>query len=330
MPEKKSVNPKIKSRLLAYYQERAQADGEYSYADLAGELGYTKNSSLISQYFAEKYLGDVTKLEKEAERLLTRVEEKAIINDGKQKGEAFNTFVKTSVWRKFYEAAWICHRKGQIGRVVGDSGIGKTTCANEYKRLEPNMTIVIRAHHRYSTKEVFMDIAKQVGVEPRGTVHRMLTEIVEKVKDTDRFLIIDEAEHLHPNTLDEIRQLNDRCGMGILYVGLTKFKSRLETMRGDYEYILNRIKVPSTIKRLSKIDVDALVRSVVPDISDRSVELLREYAGGSARYLENLFFKSLMVAKKRKVLATDDGFEAVITDCDNALREIGQEGNNDE
>ncbi|WP_157452500.1 AAA family ATPase [Chloroherpeton thalassium] len=239
-----------------------------------------------------------------------------------QEPRARFAFTETSVWRKFYEAARLCHLYGEIGRVTGPSGVGKTTAVNEYKRRDDS-AIVIRAHHRYSTREVFVDLCEACHIEPKGTVHRMMRELVTKLHHSARLLILDEAEHLSPSTLDEVRQLNDRAGIGILYVGIDRFRSRLQSLRGDYEYIVNRVKVPASLRKLTLGDAASLCRTVIPELSDECVKLYHRESGGDGRFMENHVFKSLIAARHSSVPVGSEAFAEIIAQTADILLERG-------
>lgn len=304
-------------------QAAAKARGEnYSYADLARELGYAENSSLMSQYFAGKYAGDMVKLERRIEEFLRReVELETLIEESAFEEERFR-FVETSVFKRLNEAAKMCQLRGQIGRLTGDSGRGKTRAVLEYQKRDSGV-IVIQAHKYFTAKEVFREIAYKCGIEPRGTIHTLMLGIVEKLKGTRRLIIIDEAEHLNANTLDEIRQLNDRAGVGVLYVGTEKFKSKITTLRGDYGYIVNRIKVPATLAPITTSDAKLLIGTVIQNPSTAVVKAFQEECMGDVRFMENLVFKAIVAAKNAEVATNSDEFVKIIRDIADILLERG-------
>jgi DNA transposition AAA+ family ATPase len=183
--------------------------------------------------------------------------------------------------------------------------------------------IVIQAHKYFTAKEVFREIAYKCGIEPRGTIHTLMLGIVEKLKGTRRLIIIDEAEHLNANTLDEIRQLNDRAGVGVLYVGTEKFKSKITTLRGDYGYIVNRIKVPATLAPITVSDVKMLVETVIESPSEAVVNAFAKEAMGDVRLLENLVFKAIVAARHSGVSVNSTEFVKIIHDVADILLERG-------
>jgi len=322
----KIANLSVMNQLKEWFERKqaaAKARGEsYSYADLARDLGYAENSSLMSQYFAGKYAGDLVKLERRIVEFLRRESELQELIEWSSLEEERFRFVETSVFKRLNEAAKMCQLRGQIGRLTGESGRGKTRAVLEYARRDSGV-IVIQAHKYFTAKEVFREIAYKCGIEPRGTIHTLMLGIVEKLKGTRRLIIIDEAEHLNANTLDEIRQLNDRAGVGVLYVGTEKFKSKITTLRGDYGYIVNRIKVPATLAPITVSDVKMLVETVIESPSEAVVNAFAKEAMGDVRLLENLVFKAIVAARHSGVSVNSTEFVKIIHDVADILLERG-------
>ncbi len=322
----KIANLNLMNQLKVWFQRKqadAQAKGEnYSYADLARDLGYTENSSLMSQYFAGKYAGNIVLLERRISELLKRESELAtLIEQSTFEDERFK-FVETSVFKRLNEAAKMCQLRGQIGRLTGKSGLGKTRAILEYQKRDSGV-IVIQAHKYFTAKEVFREITAKCGIEARGTIHTMMLAIVEKLKGTRRLIIIDEAEHLNANTLDEVRQLNDRAGVGVLYVGTEKFKSKITTLRGDYGYIVNRIKVPATLAPITILDAKMLIETVIEGVSKEVVKAFYDESAGDVRFMENLVFKTIVAAKNSGVKSDGGDFIQIMKDIADILLEKG-------
>lgn len=209
-------------------------------------------------------------------------------------------FSHTSITNLVYEVAGICLQSGTIGLLTGASGIGKTRSCEEYAAANPGAVIFVRSHLKYNTKDVFADIHKQVGLTGTGSVHRMLLEICSKLDGSKRLIIIDESEHLSASTLDEIRQINDRAAVGVLYVGLDRFRSQLRSMRHEFEYIFNRVRVPAKLGKLTQSDTELLVKSVLPE-ANGLCKVFYAASGGNARILEMLVFNSTRAAINNEV-----------------------------
>lgn len=264
--------------------------GAVSQAQVARECGIS--AALVSQFLNDKYTGDNDKVARDLAAFIVRFK---AASDQPVKNLPF---VPTSVYKAVTEVAQTCHASGIIGLVVGASGLGKTRSIEEYAANNPGV-ILIRAHAKYSVKDVFSDIHIEVGFDGKGNVHRMMRDIEVKLKGTKRLIVIDEAEHLTANTLDEIRQINDRVGVGILYIGLEKFRSQLRTMRTGFEYIVNRVRIPRKLEKLQLADVEKLVSTVLPN-ANGLCKVFHEMSGGNARVLETILFNSFRVSSIKK------------------------------
>lgn len=266
------------------------ATGTISQAQIAAECGIS--TTAVSQFLGEKYTGDNEKVAANLSAFLNRYKSAA------QNPNNQLPFVKTSISRAVFEVADTCHTAGVMGMVVGASGLGKTRSIEQYIFLNPG-TILISAHAKYSVKDVFSDIHRAIGFDGEGNVHRMMRDISNKLKGTNRLIIIDEAEHLSAICLDEIRQINDRARIGVLYVGLEKFRSQVRAMKSGYEYIVNRVKIPRKLGKLMPEDTEMIVKSILPS-ANGLCKVFHEMSGGNARVLETILFNSLRVAKINK------------------------------
>lgn len=55
----------------------------------------------------------------------------------------------------------------------------------------------------------------------------MMRLLVAKLKDTNKLLIMDEAQHLTPKSFDAIRALNDKAHVGLVYSGNPSILKRM-------------------------------------------------------------------------------------------------------
>jgi DNA transposition AAA+ family ATPase len=238
------------------------------------------SQAALSTWCNDKFRGDKTKMERNVRAFLIR-EAQRVTAIAKA-----TPFVETTVARRIHEAAEICHILGRMGLCAGPSGVGKTYAVKEYVKKNPQV-ILIEGHLRMATSDVMREIHRATGGDGRGTVHAMIMEIVAKLKDSGRLIIVDEAEHLHCNTLDQIRRIHDWAGVGVMYVGLDRFRGQVRSLRGDYEYIVNRIAVPVVIEELTKDDVEDLVSAIIPNAKPLMRTFVKQ-SRGNARRLDTL------------------------------------------
>lgn len=248
----------VRRRLSEFMQASKTSAGT-----IARAIGWSPAS--VSQWMGNTYKGDNNGLAYSVAAYLERMEESERLQsalEGYGTGGTFGGFVETSVARRLMEVATRCHLTGTIGLLVGTSGAGKTTAAREYCRRHPDV-IYIDCHHQMSMRDLLLDLHTRLDLKGAGNIHFLLESICAKLDGTKRLIIVDEAEHLHPNTLDQLRKVNDRTGCGVLYVALEQFYYHLQRLgrSPSHEYIVNRVRTPARVDRLSLEDTEAIIRS---------------------------------------------------------------------
>lgn len=272
-----AIDPdQIRERFVAYL-----ADTGIEMATAARGMGLSP--AAVCMYHNGNYKGTNHRIARRVQAWIEQQTERRQLSMTK---EGPNAFVETSVSRRLFNVARKCHTTGSIGLCVGQSGVGKTYAVLEYCRRNPDV-ILIEAHLRMSMRDVMHQILSSLGGDAHGTTHTMIRDIVSRIKGSGRMIIIDEAEHLHPNILDEVRRINDWTQCGILYVGLERFRSRMSGLRHDYEYIVNRVRTPIKVTALKPEDSTAIITAIYPEAKDLS-DVFHRCANGNGRVLVDL------------------------------------------
>lgn len=150
-------------------------------------------------------------------------------------------FVETTVAKRVMEAISYCHLQGKIAVVYGDAGVGKTQAVRAYLR-ENSLAIGITISPSYaSITGVNELIADQLGIRER-VARRIYAEIIGKLKDSGRVLIIDEAQHLTVRALNHLRCMSDESGVGIALIGNEEVYTKLRgSGKADFAQLFSRI-----------------------------------------------------------------------------------------
>jgi DNA transposition AAA+ family ATPase len=194
------------------------------------------------------------------------------------------------------------YREQGILGLIGVSGIGKTTAIRHIAKTRPGV-IVVEAYQGMTKKAFIQVIAKQCGAIPSGGFTELFHGVVEALRDSERLIIVDEAEHLPVQALDAARRIHDFTRCGVLMVGLPRFYELLANRQRDYGYIYNRTGLPVRLKKLNEDDVRMLVDTVVP--CNGYSELLVQACRGVARDLKTIVFEALRVADENGVSVED-------------------------
>lgn len=276
------------------FDERAARMGVGALKRAAKSMGLS--NATISLWRAGRYKGDNARVAEAVSAWLDRVAERDEI------GAERIPFTETSVSKAVFEVARRAHITSSMYLVCGPSGIGKTRAAKEYARRETDV-ILIECHRSLRTREMIAELHRAVGLDGRGTVHTMMMGLVEKLRDTGRLIIVDEAENLSAGSLDEIRRLHDWASVGVLYVGLERLYHNLSTLKGDYAYITSRIRSYRRLSGLRHADTTAIAGHFFDAMAcDRGgpqqIALdLHEVSRGNARVLRDLIFDAIDVAR---------------------------------
>jgi DNA transposition AAA+ family ATPase len=190
-------------------------------------------------------------------------------------------FVDTSISELFFDIASVCHNLGRMGMAVGLSGVGKTMAAKEYKRQNKD-TILIEAASVVSEKGILEKLHRAAGGDGRGNKGELFEGICEQLKDSQRLIIVDEAEHLLDKVLEHFRRIYDFTGVGVLYVGLPKFAAMIINMKRDFDYIQNRIYVPAKLGQITVEDARAILQTIIPNVNGHA-ETFQQLSKGRAR-----------------------------------------------
>lgn len=246
--------------------------------------------STLNQFLMENYRGNNEEI---ADKLLQYFER---VEESQQTAAVVGSFVETGTWRRLNEVARVCHAEGDIGLVTGEAGIGKTYAVKEYVRRNHGV-ILIEADATYTVRHLFQELAAAVGVQAKGDTHFYLEEVIRKLTNSKRLIIVDESEHLNVKSLDVVRRINDRAGIGILLVGLPAFLHYLRGRKGDYTYLFSRIGVFTEVKNLSRIEMEQIITLNLGEIDAAAMKAILNAVLGNGRRLMKLIRRSERIAR---------------------------------
>lgn len=247
--------------------------------------------STLSQYLSGSYRGSVERIDADVQSFLARQAEK------ETQPRRRVSFVDTTPARKVFEVARICHMEGCIGVVYGDAGLGKTTAVKEYTAQNSGV-ILIEADLGYTAKVLFEELHRALGMDGRGTIHAMMTDVLAKLRGSERLIIVDEAEHLPYRALELLRRVHDKADVGILLTGMPRLISNLRGKRGEYAQLYSRVTVAGRLEALKLSDTEKVVKALIPDAGKRLIKAYHEHSYANARVLaRNLLPMSIRVAE---------------------------------
>lgn len=150
-------------------------------------------------------------------------------------------FVPTSVSEYVFNMAESCRVHKEMAICVGKAGIGKTTSIREYAKRHSDV-IVIYANSCMTKHGLFEELAEALNLNSSGSTNVLFRRCKNRLHNGDVCIIVDEAEHLSIDTLDDLRRVADPevGGCGLLLVGLPQFLANLKSYKSKTEYLTSR------------------------------------------------------------------------------------------
>ena len=266
----------------------------YSIGFVATATGIAK--STISMWLNNNYKGDNDKIADKINNFIQREKERSNNDNGLP-------FVDISISKYIFEIARICHTKGKIGVCVGKAGLGKTFAAKTYVKNYPD-SILIESDSGYSAKSLLREIHRRLGLSGKGTVYDLMSVVINKLNQSGRLLIIDEAENLPYRALEITRRIHDKTGVGILLLGRNILFENLKGFNNQYDQLYSRVGHNKLLDKLLLQDVIKILNSIgqTPELA----ETYLQYSEGNTRRLEHLISHSTSIAKFNNKAAVDN------------------------
>lgn len=265
----------------------------YSTAFVANATGLAK--STISMWLNGNYNGKNDKITDAMNNFIQREKERSVEND--------LPFVDISIVKYVSEIGRLCHTQGKIGVCVGRAGLGKTVAVKKYTK-DFQDSILIESDSGYTAKSLLKEIHRRFGLSGKGSVYDLMDEVVRKLNQSGRLLIVDEAENLPYRALEITRRIHDKTGVGVLLIGRSILLENLKGYNNQYDQLYSRVKYTKIIDRLLIQDVVKILESIGQDTKLAETYLL--YSDGNTRRLEHLISHSISVAKFNRKAMVDE------------------------
>lgn len=196
------VNASI--QLLRDYINRTKK----SQAAVAKELDISDGA--LSAFLAGKY--------KTPHTIIPKVEQLLKISEKRLATPKEPPFKMTSISRQVTNIITYCHLQGKIGVAYGHAGIGKTMAILEYVKENPEAIMITISPCFATVTGVNELLAEELKIKEKVS-RRIFAETVNKLKGSNRVIIIDEAQHLTVRVINHLRSITDASGIGIAFVG---------------------------------------------------------------------------------------------------------------
>lgn len=281
----------IQNRLFEYLERTGRTQ-----VAVARSIGVSK--SVISQWLNDVYPGDNAKLEKSVVSFLEKEAEREKSPTTKLK------FVHTTASRRLFEVANICLWDGEIGVCTANAGYGKTWAVRQFAERVPS-TILIEVDPGVTVRVLISELHRSLGIGGGGVFSAMLADVIGRLKETGRLLIVDEAECLPHRALESLRRIHDKAGVGILLVGLPRLIANLRGSRGEFAQLFSRVGVHAALGPATEEDYTAILAEVRPDAAHLAKNF-HHATMGRLRLLEKLLRRAVRLAEMQDEALSPD------------------------
>jgi len=278
-----STDKSLKLALKSFMEEE-----KFSNKQIAKMLSVS--AATLSEWLKNKYNGDNEKVNKAVRSFLSRQQE-IVVNP--QRGMQFE---QTITGRVILDVANLCHANCEVGVVTGDAGVGKTFALKKYAEDNPE-AIFIEVDPGCSGHTLMKAIAKEVGANPSGSTQDLFEQIVDKLKGSERLIILDEAEEVEYDGLNRLRRIYDKAGVGILLVGMPRLIYNLRGRKAEHTQLYSRNTIAVEVGSLELEDTEKLVTQILPEVSGKLIKIFHAACKQNARVLKHLIFNALKVSR---------------------------------
>lgn len=244
------------AQIRAAFEIAVTEDGR-PLAQIAPSTGV--NYATLSAWRAGKYQG-------RNDRIASQVQQWLVAREAKKRTEnslpEIPGFVMTPTASRIIEVLERTRVLPDMGVIAGGPGIGKTKALEWYAAQTPNVWVVTMQPCLGEISAMMEVIGATLGSNLR--VYRKAeraASIIRMLTGKQGLLIIDEAQHLPPALMDQLRSFHDIADVGIAMAGNETVFSRFGADRRTPQFaqLFSRVGQRFARKELTKGDLDVLI-----------------------------------------------------------------------
>ncbi|HHU9219631.1 TPA: AAA family ATPase [Escherichia coli] len=284
---------------------------ETTFKQIALESGLSTGT--ISSFINDKYNGDNERVSQMLQRWLEKYHAVAELPEPPR-------FVETQTVKQIWTSMRFASLTESIAVVCGNPGVGKTEAAREYRRTNNNVWMITITPSCASVLECLTELAFELGMNdaPRrkGPLSRALRR---RLEGTQGLVIIDEADHLGAEVLEELRLLQESTRIGLVLMGNHRVYSNMTGGNRTVEFarLFSRIAKRTAINKTKKADVKAIADAWQIN-GEKELELLQQIAQkpGALRILNHSLRLAAMTAHGKSERVNEDYLRQAFRELD--------------
>ena len=162
-----------------------------------------------------------------------------------------------------------------MGVIYGKAGTGKTVAIKAFVTKHPE-AVLIETTPMMSVKELLAEILRGLGQRSiYGSASSMIKQIVRLFNNSQRILLIDEAENLTTKSLEAIRRIHDFSQVPTVLVGTYALLQNLKGRQGELLQLYSRISNKWEMQGLNDKDRQGLFGELAQAIKRYTTDIRR-------------------------------------------------------
>lgn len=217
----------IRAQLRAHLQATDQ-----SQAATSQKIGVS--STTLSRWLSAQYEGDNSIIEDKVKAYLALQGErvaKRVRNVG---------YVETTASKKLYSLLTHAQVCSDIVVMFGHPGVSKTLTCQEYQSRNPNVWHVELSPATRSAKNTLRAICAVLHISASNDIFAMQENVVKKLSNSQGLLVLDEAQNLSVEAIEQTRHIWDKAKIGFAYVANQQFLNGIDS--GKHCEVLDRFR----------------------------------------------------------------------------------------
>lgn len=286
-----TVNKALQQKLTEF-----KAKSGMNQTMLARGIGVSPAS--ISMYLNDTYAekgGNYETIEPKIEAFLEVQESKA------QREELVLGFVSTKTTRRISEVMRDAHEAGDTVVIYGQAGLGKTQAVKNYCEKNP-AAILIEANPSFTALVLMRKLAAAAKVSTVGSLNDLFESVSDRLRDSGRLIVVDEAENLPLRALEIIRRLHDDTGCGLVLSGMPRLVANLRGKHGELVQLYSRVSVALNLgDSMPDEELEQIARAAMPEADDETIAELVKHSNGNTRRMSKLMRGAVRTANKNGI-----------------------------
>ena len=286
-----TVNKALQQKLAEF-----KAKSGMNQTMLARGIGISPAS--ISMYLNDTYAekgGKYETIEPKIEAFLEVQESKA------QREELVLGFVSTKTTRRISEVMRDAHEAGDTVVIYGQAGLGKTQAVKNYCEKNP-AAILIEANPSFTALVLMRKLAAAAKVSTVGSLNDLFESVSDRLRDSGRLIVVDEAENLPLRALEIIRRLHDDTGCGLVLSGMPRLVANLRGKHGELVQLYSRVSVALNLgDSMPDEELEQIARAAMPEADDETIAELVKHSNGNTRRMSKLMRGAVRTANKNGI-----------------------------